>query len=129
VDDIAAQVLPSAISVAGILAAFQMTGMTLLLVLVDTPTVKVLRQSGYFDLLMGYFWTAARTLWLFVGLAIAMLAVTACKGSLSAHERLVPALLAASFTLAVAASLRMNRLMVKLLLNKGDPSRQTPPGP
>ena len=119
VDAIVAGSLRDAISVAAIIAAFQMTGMSLMLVLIDSPIVQSLRATGHYERLIAFFRSSARTLALFIGIALTVRVLGDCHVRLPAHEKTVPALLAFTFVLAVTSSMRMVRLLVKLLLHKG----------
>ena len=130
VNEIVGVVVPVAISVAAVMAGFQTTGQSLMLVLIDSPVIRSLRASGHYERLVSYFWASIRTLAVFIGLALAVLVLKSCRLRVPFHERAVPALLAFSFAWAAAASLRMNRLMIKLLLYKGSsavPSTEVKP--
>jgi hypothetical protein len=118
VDATVTLVLPTAVTVAAMLAGFLTTAQTLLLVLISTPAVQSLRRSGHFDRLVRFFWEVGRAFICFIGAALVSMAVTVCGGTFPAHDRLLPAVLAGTFVWAALTSVRMSRLITKLLLNK-----------
>lgn len=118
VDRLVRDVVPVAISVAAVLAGFQTTAQSLMLVLIDTPAMKALRATGHYEKLVGFFWASMRTLARFIAFALVVMVCDACRYRLPWHERTVPALLAFSFVRAALTTIRMGRLTIKLLLKK-----------
>jgi hypothetical protein len=115
---ITTSVLPVALTVIAVLGGFVTTAQSLLLVLTDKPVVARLRESGHYQSLIGYFSEVGRSMVCFFAVAISVQILHACNLRLPLHDRSVPALLAGCFIWVCLSSVRMNRLMFKLLLHK-----------
>jgi hypothetical protein len=116
--DFVEKALPNFVSVAAFLVAFQMTAQSLMLVLIDSPLVNRLKGSGHYQLMVGYFKSAVGTLMRFIAVALSVISLRSLALSPSWADRLIPSLIAFFFVHAFLASLRLNRIMIKIMLNK-----------
>jgi hypothetical protein len=119
VQGLVVSLVPSALTVAALLAGFQTTALSLMLVLMKTPALVALRDTVHYGRLVQYFWAASRTLCAFIAVALLVLALTSIHVQIPGHTRIVPAVLAFTFVRSALSSLRVNRLMTKLLLQNG----------
>lgn len=112
------KVLPITVSAAAILAGFQATAQSVMLALLDSAAAKFLKRAEKFDLLVKYHWSAILALLLFVAVSIGVL----ISRSLAAPDSTVSwwtlGILVFLLGWASLASVRITRLMVKLLLLK-----------
>jgi hypothetical protein len=123
-------VVPTAVSVAAILAGFQGTIHTILLSIRKSRAVRELQQSGHFTKLVSFVGSGVLSLLIFVAVAMGVLAFRAATldtgvggsklgqdviPSIWSATRLFSAMLTALFVHAIASSIRIIRLVVLLL--------------
>jgi hypothetical protein len=112
---LAANVFPVALNAAAVFAGFQAASQSVMLAVLDSPTMKALRKSGHYQLLVDYQWGLIRTLFWFIFAGLAVLTLGSAGMSGPSFRRTGAAALASLFTWLFLACLRAARLMVKLL--------------
>ena len=116
-DDIVQNVLPSAVSVAAVLAGFQATAQSIMLAVVGSDTIQRLKQSQHYLVLISYLWETVISLLLFVSLGLFVQWRQAAGAPTLIPERWWLAILAGVLVWSGFSSLRIMFLMVKILRN------------
>jgi len=118
--------LSGSIDAAAVLAGFQVTALTLLLAIADKPLVKRLKEAGFYNRIISFHWQAIFCLltWLFISMVLlAVQGGTAdCEGKvadLGNLTRYSAVLLTVASLAAMCASIRVTRLLVRLLRASG----------
>lgn len=111
-------VLPTAVTVATVLAGFQATAQSVLIALIDSPAWRYLQRLKHDHRLVNYHWETIVSLLVFVGISLGILIAKAVGVPVEKSVNVVPAVLAASLVHAALCSVRIARLMVVLLRQK-----------
>jgi hypothetical protein len=110
------RVMPTAISVAAILAGFQGAGQAVLLGILESGTISYLKRTGHYKRLVLFLWRAILLLFVSVILALVVLVRYASGKTPWLNTTWTLAILAGCFVWAVMASYRINWLMFRVLL-------------
>jgi hypothetical protein len=120
-DKLAVEVLPTAVTVAAMLAGLISMSQSILLALLDRPVIAYLKREGYYPTLIGYHRAAYRTQLLFIAASLIVMALRSGGFRLASYERIVPAVLAFLAACAWSSTTRQMSLMFKLLEKKDGP--------
>lgn len=118
--------LSGSIDAAAVLAGFQLTALTLLLSIADKPIVKRLKDAGFYNRLIAFHWQAIMSLlvWLLVSMTLLVIqgGTVSSDGKVVDLERVTRwsgVALTVSCLAAICSSIRVTRLLVKLLRASG----------
>lgn len=118
VGKLVSDVLPTAVTVATVLAGFQATAQSVLIALIDSPAWKYLQRLKHDHRLVNYHWETIASLLIFIGLSLGVLIAKALGLAVENSTLWVPGLLGATLVHSGACSIRIAHLMVVLLKQK-----------
>lgn len=111
-------VLPTAVTVATVLAGFQATAQSVLIALIDSAAWKYLQRLKHDHRLVNYHWETIVSLLVFVGISLGVLVAKALGLPVGQSTVWVPGLLGATLVHSGTCSIRIAHLMVVLLKQK-----------
>lgn len=118
VDKLTVDVLPTAVTVAAILAGLMSTAQSILLALIDKPVIAYLKAEKHYDTLIDYQRASFRTQLWFIAASLLVMVLRADGFHPPLYTRLVPAALAFLWVWAWSSTSRQMELMFKLLRKK-----------